>query len=523
MFTKAEIKKDGEICFIPLKMLLSESVAAESPLGIHLIDLFFNDPLVDPKKYPHGLAVVILAAFMVQQLYQPDSFFLPYLQCLPKAYDLPICWPTETIKNLLNGTPLEFIATERRLWIQSIVKSINQSAGHFFPENKLDEKDFLWAFASISSRAFPKAKPKGLYDSTLQSDWIAISEICLYPVLDMLNHKRNFKIEWVMTDQGVSFISKQDIPANTEVFNNYGSKGNENLFGNYGFVLDPNPEDYVKLVFNTSAKDPHASKRKSLMKINSLSPFQMIFLDDTDLGPELRKVTQIMVSDEIELRLFKENPSFVSKRLLLRSLTTLLSLLNGKLAKINPLDPLFEEEYDPNWLRMAKVYRQGQRNILVHYITLVDELRTPMIHPDFTRDSNRFLSPVNIPSTLLSSLSCFNTLQDNPSMDEFTKLAFILESLLFKSQSNEQQYRPAIDVLMKTSGISVNSTAKAIKKVLGSEWYAQFKDFFESEIQPLCNDGFARDGYAVVFALLSIHGDDHTDCEGNSVFGLYFL
>ena len=53
----------------------------------------------------------------------------------------------------------------------------------------------------------------------------------------MLNHKRNQKIDWLMSDNGVAFVSREPISAGSQVFNNYGAKGNENLLGSYGFVL----------------------------------------------------------------------------------------------------------------------------------------------------------------------------------------------------------------------------------------------------------------------------------------------
>jgi hypothetical protein len=155
-----------------------------------------------------------------------------------------------------------------------------------FPNGHVTNEEFLWAFCSITSRAFPKSDSSRQQNQT-QEDWISLSEICLYPVLDMLNHKRNHKIEWIMSDEGVGFIAREPIEAGTEIFNNYGSKGNENLLGNYGFVLKENPEDYFKIVLNTNQDDDCLQLRQKKLKIKSLSHIHLIFLDDKQISEKL--------------------------------------------------------------------------------------------------------------------------------------------------------------------------------------------------------------------------------------------
>jgi hypothetical protein len=83
------------------------------------------------------------------------------------------------------------------------------------------------------------------------------SDPILIPVMDMLNHRPNHPVTWLTSPSQITFIAETEYPANTEIFNNYGSKGNEEctssqlpinlvLMG-YGFCLRDNPHDSISL------------------------------------------------------------------------------------------------------------------------------------------------------------------------------------------------------------------------------------------------------------------------------------
>ncbi|KAJ3274566.1 hypothetical protein HDV01_002408 [Terramyces sp. JEL0728] len=371
-----------EICFIPNAILLSESVAMTSKIG-RLVESHLNDShpeLIAPEHYPHGKEIICMAVFMVYEKYKVDSHWSAYLNSLPKDYNLPVCWEPEMIAGLLGGTNLEFITFDRLRWFQQIVPAIEECAGHLFNGNWTFET-FLWAYASITSRAFPKAKKEerfGIDSSTIESDWISISELCLYPVLDMLNHKRGFKIEWRMKDDGVAFIAREEIPEGSDVYNNYGPKGNENLLGNYGFVLDPNPENYFKITLNNSLQDPLLLKRRDLFQTNSISRFHMLYEDDVQLKGELLIAACIFVANEFELEYFEQREGELDKITLGRNqsiaLITLYQLLDQKLrnhfaGEIQMNNYILQGDQTP--LQLAQIYRTGQIKIIQNAMKLI--------------------------------------------------------------------------------------------------------------------------------------------------------
>ena len=55
----------------------------------------------------------------------------------------------------------------------------------------------------------------------------ASSDPILIPVMDMLNHRPNHPVTWFTSATEISFIVETAYNANTEIFNNYGAKGNE--------------------------------------------------------------------------------------------------------------------------------------------------------------------------------------------------------------------------------------------------------------------------------------------------------
>jgi hypothetical protein len=110
-------------------------------------------------------------------------------------------------------------------------------------------KDYLWAATVVSSRSFPSRLMDPLTSASpavAASTYIALSadlssEIAsspgqpgdstsdpiLIPVMDMLNHRPNHPVTWLTSSNDITFVAETDYPANTEVFNNYGAKGNE--------------------------------------------------------------------------------------------------------------------------------------------------------------------------------------------------------------------------------------------------------------------------------------------------------
>jgi hypothetical protein len=88
--------------------------------------------------------------------------------------------------------------------------------------------DYLWAATVLSSRSFPSRLITG--DLTVEAETSsesALSNPILIPVMDMLNHRPNHPVTWLTSATRITFVAETECPANQEIFNNYGAKGNE--------------------------------------------------------------------------------------------------------------------------------------------------------------------------------------------------------------------------------------------------------------------------------------------------------
>ncbi|OAJ39683.1 hypothetical protein BDEG_23513 [Batrachochytrium dendrobatidis JEL423] len=392
-YASKDIPPNSEICFIPSTILLSESDVRASEIGKAILTYIdehqdAKQKISDKIKHPHAEILLAMAAFIVHQVSLPtaDSHWLPYLASLPKNYALPLMWTRDRIQNLLGGTSLLYMIIERLEWIQNSTKVVENACGHYFPTGALTVQSMQWATCSIWSRAFPKAKPSlDLQDGSHQDvqDWIGLSEICLFPILDMFNHKRGYRVEWRMTEKGVSFITPDGICKGSELLNNYGPKGNENLLSNYGFVIENNPEDYFKVFLGLQQEDPLYTAKKAVLEVvseNDLS--HLVFLKD-DLPTNMISISRVLVANSWELAILEarltsstkvsphSTPICLHNEIL--ALSTLYNLLNSKLKVLKSTTPNYEQDTiefpnDDEARKLVHIYRAGQQSILEHAI-----------------------------------------------------------------------------------------------------------------------------------------------------------
>ncbi|KAJ3387342.1 hypothetical protein HDU84_000915 [Entophlyctis sp. JEL0112] len=320
--------------------------------------------------------------------------------------------------------------------------------------NFITEKELEWGYLTVVSRAFPKgcsmivdgdsfetkidnaslsadAKQEAGSASNDASDnvdggalgevtskassGLPFSELCLYPVLDMINHKRNQKIEWnTRVSPGVSFLAPEEIPEGEIVWNNYGSKGNENLLANYGFTITPNPEDYAKISLATPAEtDPLHSFRTEILAAHNIPTVHLLFLPsesaDADTLPRaLVLAAKILVGTRREISALVDAGEDAvgasgSARLDIIALATVWRLLRARIeglgtgaarAAAYPL-PLCtcrdsrcccDAALNSERLQLASVYRDGQLKIFHHTRGLTERAIKHILSDKATRE-----------------------------------------------------------------------------------------------------------------------------------------
>lgn len=168
-----------------------------------------------------------------------DPKFRDYINILPTALEIgsPLTMRKESLY-VFENTSLEkeFIEKRKNLLLLDF-ESVS------FLNKHVTFDDFLWSHLIITSRAFPYriVNPEAKQNSVM-----------LLPIIDLLNHQPNTKVEWSSNSSGNFKISNTETiqPSETaeyEIFNNYGPKGNAELYLGYGFVLHDNEYETLQL------------------------------------------------------------------------------------------------------------------------------------------------------------------------------------------------------------------------------------------------------------------------------------
>jgi hypothetical protein len=221
----ADIPAGGVIGYLPEKLVLSESTARSSDIGWAITNYFINHPeeanTLGGGTDPYAQGLILLAAYLAHEhfaLPKGQSFWSPYLSSLPDKFDLPLEWPEKDISDLLRGTNLAFIVRERRRLLSDAVELVHKACkesnivwgAKSEKPGKCDltMEQLIWAYSAIASRAFPKPisvsdqqeesktsesqelseneKKEIAASNAILNSTARVSELCLYPVLDMV-------------------------------------------------------------------------------------------------------------------------------------------------------------------------------------------------------------------------------------------------------------------------------------------------------------------------------------------------
>tara|TARA_B100001057_G_C22795426_1_gene929415 strand:+ start:115 stop:1221 length:1107 start_codon:yes stop_codon:yes gene_type:complete len=234
VFTHKSINSGHIPIKIPLSCIIHDGLGEKSKYGI----MFNNN---DHSKIINK-KLSLIAIFMLEEMRKQDSFFFPYFNSLPDdVSNFPVFWDTETL-SLLKGSKLLNDIENRKKEFVNDYEIISACCKGFSQDYSFEE--FLYVRILIGSRNFG-----------ITIDGIKRSS--MVPLADMLNHSVNNNIIWYFNDSNKFF----EMTANTfigkgiELEDTYGKKNNSKMLIYYGFLLDDNPLDYIKLVININGKD----------------------------------------------------------------------------------------------------------------------------------------------------------------------------------------------------------------------------------------------------------------------------
>ncbi|ODV85442.1 hypothetical protein CANARDRAFT_7556 [[Candida] arabinofermentans NRRL YB-2248] len=406
-FYKSDSSNGRIVVKIPEKLILTP-LDAEKHFGI-----------VSGDK--DGIDSTTLLKFYLIELrrQKSDSFYAPYLSSLPGLREIgsPLGFSPPELE-LLNGTNvyhgvqsklqgliIDYERGLKELGIENLKHYSQMDKVELYKNIILEVNSqncesytfgwFLWAHLILTSRAFPYKLVNR--DSDNQS-------VMLLPVVDLLNHKAGAKVSWLGNKDSFELQIDEDPygEAGLEIFNNYGPKGNEELFMGYGFTIDDNEFETLTLSLDIGSvsDDLTEALRKNEWKISlpkledyTYSVHDSLDSTKTDTHQEdmiievPNKVVFVCNNDHLLPDGLLELFSFMSKndddqyetlKSAFNGLNKLKSALDtkfkGKLEKLTSLpesvifestklDENFEESYRQNYLNV-KSYKKGQLQIL---------------------------------------------------------------------------------------------------------------------------------------------------------------
>lgn len=228
----------------------SKTSIVNNNLKCHLLDstqsLMMS--LNNEKQWRTRLAIALLS-----ERFRSNSVYKMYIQNLPcEIRGLPIFYTSEEFE-MIQDLALTQQSRERCRFLSEFVQQvltpishITTSTQHPFVFQKVDLNSFGWAFGAVSSRAI-----RSFDDSSASSS--ESGGPALVPGIDLLSHDPiHPNCEIIITPENYFLISTKDIRKHEELTVSYGPLSNEELLIDYGFTVNNNPHNTVKIKCDTS-------------------------------------------------------------------------------------------------------------------------------------------------------------------------------------------------------------------------------------------------------------------------------
>jgi len=360
---RRRLDKDELILEVPLPLIGTTEVARDSEIGQKIEKS--GCQLYSDHSW--------LAAWLLQEKYNPKSFFKPYIDILPVHYrNMPIFFDDDELKWLKGSFTVKMISDRKfslKLEYDNIVKHVPEFGRYHY-------LDFFWARVAVITRVFGfevrGKKTEGL---------VAMA--------DMLNHKRPNETSWTFDDSRNAFTitTTKRLLKNAQIFDSYGRKCNSRFFVNYGFALDFNEDNQVALFFNLPKEDPAYQIKSKLLGGTRTRRFQIAFEHKercTKRCLSYLRVANASLEELLPLSKLQEvakiDPLNVRNELaamndLQKAAKEVLASFDSSLEADNKLleDPDEMAKLTMN-LRCCVVMRRGEKEILDAYVRLGDHL-----------------------------------------------------------------------------------------------------------------------------------------------------
>ncbi|XP_065833429.1 N-lysine methyltransferase SETD6-like [Oscarella lobularis] len=242
LVARAKIRKGERLLSIPRAATLSlASSRAENIVQKLVVDGLVPSTNVAEPLEPDSNAWLPLLIVLMHEYADPDSFWRPYFDVCADAatIDSPTRWPRDEVVALLGGTRLVARRDRRLAQIRAdyanIVRPFVERHDALFRDKSLEMYEKMVAFVSAYS----------FTNDSIRNPYVAVAMV---PGADILNHQSRNNARIVHRADRLDVVACRSIRAGEEIFNTYGSLGNDELLLGYGFAERcPNPNDTISI------------------------------------------------------------------------------------------------------------------------------------------------------------------------------------------------------------------------------------------------------------------------------------
>lgn len=233
LFLTRDVSPRDTVLWVTENCMMSSKTAVES-------DLFVLKTRHEDLTWKE-----LLPLFLIYEYNNPESFWRPYLDLLPKHVHTPLFWSDEELEEL-RGTRLYEITLSRRVRLdrqyeKDVVPLLDEFRAILKPEY-FTKDSYAWAISVIESRSAPihpnlRNPPEGV----------------LAPFFDGANHKIgadwNIRYDRASSTPRTALQTTRAMKKGEEYFIDYGPVGapehnNEMLLNKMGFVIADHPSDF---------------------------------------------------------------------------------------------------------------------------------------------------------------------------------------------------------------------------------------------------------------------------------------
>ena len=213
--TSKNVYKNNNVIQIPFKLLITNKSDIN---GFH-----FNYDLPNDIWNINNIKILL---FLASELQNKNSFYIPYLDILPKKQDLlhlPLYWSDRRIEKIKNTLLYDNIIN-RNSNIKITYKRLCNCIKDFDSQVTFDT--FKYLYSIVSSRVFGITKNNKKI-------------VALVPLADMLNHSSNENVTWSFDNNINCFtmIANNEIIKNQSLYDTYGKSKTDEKFFNYLWFL----------------------------------------------------------------------------------------------------------------------------------------------------------------------------------------------------------------------------------------------------------------------------------------------